>query len=213
LARIKQIIKEFMARKAFVVILSIGLLLPVLALGRIGVGVGTGKIVVNKPLKPGLIYDLPSLSVMNTGDEPGNYGVSIEYHEGQEARSDMGLKPSREWFNFEPEKFYLEPGQAQQVKIKLTLPLKGVKPGAYFVYLEGHPIKKDVAGQTSIGVAAAAKLYFTVAASNIFQGIYYRFISLYSRYHPWDTIVLALIAAAILFRFVSKRFKFQIAKK
>jgi len=202
-------------KKDLVLILGLCLLLllPMLALAKIGVGVGTGKITVDQSLKPGLIYTLPSLSVLNTGDEPGEYGVSIEYHEGQEQRADMGLRPNKEWFKFEPESFYLEPGEIQQVQIKLSLPIKGVKPGKYFAYLEGHPAKKDVSGQTSIGVAAAAKLYFTVAPANIFQGIYYRFISLYSRHHPWDTIILALIFAALVLRFISKRFKFQIARK
>jgi hypothetical protein len=200
-------------RKVAVIIISAILLLPVLALARIGVGVGTGKIVVDQPLKPGLIYTLPSLSVLNTGDEPGEYGASIQYHEGQETRSDMGFKPAAEWFTFEPSQFHLEPGQSQQVQIKLSLPVKGVKPGTYFAYLEGHPVKKDVAGQTSIGVAAAAKLYFIVAPANIFQGIYYRFISLYSRYHPWDTVILAIIFATILIFLFRKRFKIQIARK
>jgi len=202
-------------KKDLVLILGICLLLllPMLALAKIGVGVGTGKITVDQPLKPGLIYTLPSLSVLNTGDEPGEYGVSVEYHEGQETNPTMGLRPNKEWFKFEPESFYLEPEKIQQVQIKLNLPIKGVKPGNYFVYLEGHPVMKSEAGVTSIGVAAAAKLYFTVAPANIFQGIYYRFISLYSRYHPWDTIILALIFAALVLRFISKRFKFQIAKK
>jgi len=202
-------------KKNLVLILGLYLflLLPMLALAKIGVGVGAGKITIDQPLKPGLIYTLPSLSVVNTGDEPGEYGVSIEYHEGQEQRADMGLRPNKEWFKFEPESFYLEPGQSQPVQIKLSLPIKGVKPGKYFAYLEGHPVMKSEAGVTSIGVAAAAKLYFTVAPANIFQGIYYRFISLYSRYHPWDTIILALIFAALVLRFISKRFKFQIARK
>ena len=49
----------------------------------IGVGVGTGKIQVTEKLKPGQIYILPSISVLNTGDEKGNYKVSIAYHEKQ----------------------------------------------------------------------------------------------------------------------------------
>lgn len=183
------------------------LFVPIIVFGRIGVGVGLGKIQVDKPLKAGGIYDLPALPVLNTGDEPGEYGVSIEYHEGVPQ-----IRPAREWFRFEPQSFHLEPGQVQNVKVILTLPTK-VQPGDYFAYLEGHPVKKSVAGQTSIGVAAAAKLYFTVAPANIFQGIYYRFISLYSRYHPWDTIVLAIIFAAILILLFRKRFKIQIAKR
>jgi hypothetical protein len=172
--------------------------LPVLVLARIGVGVGTGKIVVDQPLKPGLIYTLPSLMVLNTGDEPGEYGVSIEYHEGQETNPEMGLKPAKEWLSFEPSQFHLEPGQAQQVKIKLSLPVKGVKPGQYFAYLEGHPVKKDVAGQTTIGVAAAAKLYFRVAPANFFVGVYYRIASLFALYSPWSYVVLTIVVVAIL---------------
>jgi len=183
------------------------LILPMVVFGRIGVGVGNGKIQIDKPLKAGGIYNLPPLPVLNTGDEPGEYGVSVEYQENVPQ-----LRPAREWFHFEPQTFYLKPGQIQLVKITLTLPTK-VQPGDYFAYLEGHPVKKSVAGQTSIGVAAAAKLYFTVAPANIFQGIYYRFISLYSRYYPYDVIILAIIFMVILISIFRKYFKFQIARK
>ncbi len=186
------------------------LFLPILVLAKIGVGVGIGKIVVDQPLKPGLIYTLPSLPVLNTGDEPGEYGVSVEYHEGQETNPEMGLKPKKEWFSFEPSTFYLKPGQVQQVQIKLSLPLKGVKPGNYFVYLEGHPIKKSVTGQTSVGVAAAAKLYFTVAPANIFEGIYYRILSLWVMYSPWCQIVLGMLVVAIIIAIFRKFFTLQI---
>lgn len=199
-------------KKDLVLILGLLLLLPILAWARIGVGVGLGKIHIDEPLKAGKIYNLPSLPVLNTGDEPGEYGVSVQYFEGQEKRDDMGLRPAEEWFSFEPESFHLEPGKVQTVKITLTLPIK-TRPGKYFAYLEGHPVRKSEAGVTSIGVAAATRLYFTVAPANIFQGIYYRFISLYSRYHPWDTIVLAIIVLAGLVVIFRKKFKIQIAKK
>ena len=181
---------------------------------RIGVGVGAGKIHINEPLKAGGIYDLPAIPVLNTGDEPAKYLFSVQYHEGQEQRTDMGLKPAEAWFSFTPASFPLEPGKVQTVKVTLTLPAK-IKPGNYFAYLEARPAKKEatIGGVTSIGVAAATQLWFTVAPSNFFQGIYYRFISLYSRYHPWDTIVLAVIFVAALLWFVSKKFKFQIARK
>jgi len=185
----------------------VALVLPMAVFGRIGVGVGNGKIQVDKPLKAGGIYDLPILPVLNTGDEPGEYGVSIEYQENVPQ-----MRPDRAWFHFEPQSFYLEPGQVQIVKITLTLPTK-TQPGDYFAYLEGHPVKKSVAGQTSIGVAAAAKLYFTVAPANIFQGIYYRFISLYTRYYPYDMITLAVLLAVVLILIFRKHFKFQIARK
>jgi len=183
------------------------LILPIVVFGRIGVGVGNGKIQIDKPLKAGGIYNLPPLPVLNTGDEPGEYGVSVEYQENVPQ-----LRPAREWFHFEPQSFHLDPGQVQLVKITLTLPTK-TQPGDYFAYLEGHPVKKSVVGQTSIGVAAAAKLYFTVAPANIFQGIYYRFISLYFRYYPYDVIILAIIFVVVLIFIFKKYFKFQIVRK
>lgn len=191
----------------FILPFCLVMLLPIVVFGRIGVGVGTGKIQIDEPFKAGGIYDLPVLPVLNTGDEPGEYGVSVEYHEGVPE-----IRPAREWFNFEPQLFHLEPGKVQIVKITLTLPAK-TQPGNYFCYLEGHPVKKSVSGQTSIGVAAAAKLYFTVSPANIFQGIYYRFISLYSRYYPYDTIILAVLLAVVLILIFRKHFKFQIARK
>lgn len=196
----------------FLILSALVLVLPMAVSARIGVGVGAGKIHIDELLKAGGIYDLPAIPVLNTGDEPAEYQFSVQYHEGQETREDMGQRPANEWFNFEPSSFHLEPGKVQTVKVVLTLPAK-IKPGNYFAYLEARPVKKSVVGQTSVGIAAATQLWFTVAPANIFQGIYYRFISLYSRYHPWDTIVLVMIFIALFLRFIVKRFKFQIARK
>lgn len=195
-------------KKAIVIILGAVLILPVLVFAKIGVGVGTRTIQVDESLKPGLIYTLPSVTVFNTGDEPSKYSIAIEYRENVPE-----LRPKKEWFSFEPTEFYLEPGKAQMVQIKLSLPIKNVRPGDYFAFLSAYPIQEQEKGVTSIGIAAAAKLYFTVAPANVFQGIYYRFISLYSRYHPWDTIILAIVFVAIVLKFLGKRFKIQITKK
>lgn len=184
-------------------LLVLVLLIPVIVLARIGVGVGLGKIEVDEPLKPGGIYNLPSLPVLNTGDEPGKYGVSVEYHQDQPQ-----MQPPQEWFSFGPSSFYLEPGQVQNVAIKLNLPVKTV-PGDYFAYLEGHPIRETGPG-TTIGVAAAAKLYFTVAPANIWQGIYYRIVSFWIMYTPWTWIVLIVVLAAIIIAIFRKYFLFQI---
>lgn len=186
--------------------------LPVMVFARIGVGVGAGKIHIDELLKAGTIYDLPPIPVLNTGDEPADYQLSIQYHEGQETNPNMGLKPAKEWFRFNPNTFHLNPGEAQTVKITLTLPLK-IKPGVYFAYLEARPVQKVINGVTSIGVAAATQLWFTVAPANFFQGMYYRFISFYARYYPWDTIILVMIIVLFILRFLSKEFKIQITKK
>lgn len=191
-------------KKTAVLIFGLVLLLPTFALAKIGVGMGTGKIQVDQELKAGLIYTLPSITVLNTGDEPSEYGVGIQYHENQ-----TEMKPSKEWFSFEPLNFHLEPGQSQVVQVKLTLPVKGAKPGDYFAFLQGFPVKKAQAGGTSVGVAAAAKLYFTVAPANIFFGIYYRIVSISELYSPWSYIILAVIAVALLVIIFRKFFSFN----
>lgn len=173
-------------------------LLSSVAFAKIGVGVGTGKIVVNDILKPGQIYVLPSLTVLNTGDEKSTYKVSITYHENQPE-----LMPSQDLFQFSPETFELAPGDAKVVNIKLNLPLK-VEPGKYFAYLEASPTAtSQTPAGTSVGVAAAAKLYFEIAPANIFQAIYYKLVSLWVLYSPWSlrvTIFIGLVVVILLLR-------------
>jgi len=178
---------------------------PILALAKIGVGVGIGKIYVDQPLKSGLIYTLPTFVLVNTGDEPSEYGVQIVFHENQKE-----MRPAKEWFKFEPSQFYLEPGQSQLVQIKLTLPIMGAEPGDYFAFLQGRPLQKTETGMTSIGVAAATKLYFTVAPANIFVGIYYRIASLATLYSPWSYVVSAIVIAALLIAILRRFISFNI---
>ena len=174
------------------------------ALARIGVGVGTGKIQVTDKLKAGMIYKLPSLTVVNTGDEPSDYEVAVTYHEQQHE-----LRPLTKWFIFTPQRFHLNAGEVKEVTIKLNLPLR-TTPGDYFAYLEASPAKRSETGGTSIGVAAAAKLYFTISPANFLQGIYYKVVSFWKVYSPWPSIVtlaLAIIVAIILFK---KYFKIEL---
>lgn len=176
-------------------------------IAKIGVGVGTGKIQVTEKLKPGQIYVLPSITVLNTGDETGTYAISVAYHEQQPE-----IMPPREWFSFEPKNFVLEPGKAQVVEIRLDVPVKTI-PGDYFAYLEASPDIKSISGQTSIGVAAASKLYFTIAPANFVEGIYYRTISLWKLYEPWTSrsaYALGIVVALVLFK---KYFRIELNSK
>lgn len=175
------------------------LLFPSVVNSKLGVGVGTGKIQIDEKLKPGMIYELPSLSVINTGDVASDYAVGVGYHQNQE-----DLKPPKDWFEFFPLNFYLEPGEVQVVTINLNLPLK-VEPGNYFVYLEGSPTKISDQGSASVGVAAAAKLYFSVEPANFLQGIYYKLASWWKVYSPWPQRMVALVVLASVF-VISKRF-------
>lgn len=194
-------------RNIFVITFFLALVFPVGILAAIGVGVGTGKIQVQDQLKPGIIYELPPLTVLNTGDEPSDYEVAVTYNEKQ-----TELKPTATWFVFNPQRFHLDPGKAQIVNIKLNLPIRA-KPGDYFAYLEGHPIKKTQVGQTSIGVAAAAKLYFTVVPANVLSGVYYKVVSFWQVYAPWPQRVLELLGISLILFLARKYLKINIGLK
>lgn len=194
-------------KKFIFALIFLALILPNTVFAKIGVGVGTGKIQVKDKLKPGIIYELPSLTVLNTGDEESDYEVNVSYHEKQPQ-----LQPPQSWFIFSPQKFHLEPGKSQLVTIKLNLPVR-TEPGDYFAYLEGHPFKKSVSGNTTIGVAAAAKLYFTVIPGNFLEGIYYKIASFWKVYSPWPQRVLLLIGALFILGLFRKFFNIQIGLK
>lgn len=175
------------------------LIFPSIAYSKIGVGVGTGKIQVKDKLKPGMIYKLPPLTVLNTGDEESDYTVSVAYHTKQPE-----FMPEKDWFIFAPSEFHLKPGEVKVVDVKINLPVS-TRPGDYFAYLEGRPTIKAKEGITTIGIAAAAKLYFNVVPANIFQGLYYKIITFWQVYSPW-TERAAILIGIIAFTLILKRF-------
>lgn len=170
-----------------------------------GVGVGSGKIHVDGQLKPGGFYELPILPVLNTGDIPADYAVSIEFNETQAEK-----RPDKAWFEFSPSTFHLEPGKVQAVKVILNIPIKTI-PGDYFAYLEAHPVLTPEAGVTSVGIAAASKLYFTVAPANFFEGAYYKAVFFMKKYAPWSWYVPYGLIFVIFIFSIRKKFNIQIS--
>ena len=181
-------------------ILVSGLLIASGAFAKVGVGMGAGEIKVTEDIKPGGIYELPSLRVFNTGDETTTYGMNIAYHQDNPQN-----RPGKGWFNFQPSTFTIEPGQSQEVSISMTVPVKAL-PGEYFAFLESGPVQIQSEG-TSIGVAVATKLYFNIVPANIWQAILYRTSAFMNTYSPWTWIVFGtsvFIALVYLFsRFIS----------
>ena len=180
------------------------ILLATYSRANIGVGVNLGKITVDEPLKSGMSFDLPPFTVINTGEEPSNYRVSLSFQKDQPE-----LRPEKNWVKFSPESFFLEPGKAQIVEMRISLPVV-TEPGNYFAYLEARPEStQDIKG-TSIGVAAATKLYFTVTPASIFIGIYFKILSFYKNLLPWSNIFLALVAFAIVISILRKFIRLEI---
>lgn len=97
---------------------------------------------------------MPSVGVVNTGHVEASYSLRVTYREGQ-----AELRPPPEWFRFDPDRFLLEPGEVQSVSVRLSLPASA-ETGDYFAFLEAFPVVDE--GGVTVGVAAAAKLTFTV---------------------------------------------------
>jgi P pilus assembly chaperone PapD len=189
---------------ALIVLFGAALLFAKTALARVGVGMGAGEIRLTEPVKPGGIYPLPKLRIFNTGDEKTTYGMDVSYHAERPE-----LRPRKEWFTFSPATFTLEAGKSQEISITMTVPVKA-EPGAYFIFLESGPVVSNKPG-TSIGIAVATKLFFTVVPANIFQAILFRTSSFFKTYAPWSWVGLAVAILLILFVFLKKFFSFNIA--
>lgn len=194
-------------KKIILLLIFLSLVFPAVTLATIGVGVGTGKIQVNSKLKPGIIYQLPSVTVINNGDEPSDYEVTISYNNNQ-----TQLRPPLNWFIFSPQKFHLSPNKAQQVNIKVNLPVSGITPGDYFAYIEAHPVKISEAGTTSINIAAASKLYFTIEPASFFAAIYYKLVSFWELYTSWIEGFVGLLFLALIAISLKKALNIKIEK-
>ncbi|WKZ24935.1 MAG: hypothetical protein QY321_00695 [Patescibacteria group bacterium] len=196
-------------KKILAIFFSIVFLLPlsVIYAQKVGVGVSTGTIRITEELRPGDIYQLPPMTVVNTGEAGASYTVWPGFRAEQ---AELSFDP--EWLQLSPETFYLEPNKTQKVDIVLKLPLRDVEPGEYFSLLTAKPIKTDSPG-AQIGVAAATKLYFTVKPSNILQAIFYRSGVLWRMIYPWNYIILSLLVLGALYYFSKKFIVFDIAIK
>lgn len=177
-----------------------------ISVAKVGVGMGAGEIRVDEPIKLGGIYELPSVRIFNTGDEVTTYGMGIAFHQDHHE-----LRPAKEWFSFSPSTFTINPQESQEVLVTMIVPLKA-EPGNYFAFVESGPVPTNAPG-TSVGVAVATKLYFTLVPANIFQAIGFRVSSFFETYSPWSWGGLGLVGLVALFMIVRRFFSFNIAVK
>ena len=183
--------------------LAAALLAPASGVGAdVGVGVNLGKIDIDDKLAPGGRYNLPALGVINTGDEPGDYEVVISYLGDQEE-----ARPPEDWFEFEPQRFFLEAGDSQLVQIRIVLP-SGADPDDYFALIEAHPIADEEAGVT-IGVAAATKLTFTVKPSNLLAAWILQVENFIEDGEPWTYVIPISLVLLLVLYLVRRNFRFR----
>ena len=167
---------------------------------------GAGEINLTEPVKPGGIYSLPTLRIFNTGDETTTYGMNVAYHQDYHQ-----LRPGEDWFSFNPTTFTIEPGKSQEIQVTMILPIKA-EPGDYFAFVESGPVASNKPG-TSVGVAVASKLFFTVVPANIWQAMGYRISAFFDAYSPWPWIGSGLIAIIALLALLKRFFLFNVVMR
>lgn len=154
-----------------------------------GVGINVSGIAVTDTLIQGGGYNLPSFAVINTGDEPAEYEVTVSHVANQPQ-----LRPDESWFEFQPRRFFLEPGQVQNVNTRLVLP-SGTDTGEYFGQLQAQVVMEGT-GNT-VGLAAAARLSFTVESSSWFAAQRLRISRFLRDMEPWTYVVEGLLIAGL----------------
>ena len=190
---------------AVITLFALLLLFPVInTFAKVGVGMGAGEIRLTESVKPGGIYKLPSVRVFNTGDETATYGMGIAYHQDHPE-----LRPGKDWFLFSPATFTLGPNESQEVQITMVVPVKSL-PGDYFSFIESGPVMSNQPG-TSVGVAVATKLFFTMVPANILQAMSYRVSAFFHTYAPWSWVGLGIFIFILLVLIFRRFFSLNIS--
>jgi hypothetical protein len=170
-----------------------------------GVSIDLGSIALNEKLAPGGSYRLPTLTVRNVGDEPGEYEVVIIHLND----ADDEDAPAQ-WFDLQPKRFFLEPNQAQKVELRIGLPA-GADPGRYGALVEAHAVS-DAEG-VRISAAAASRVTFEVKPSTLWQAWLLQLRRSFADHSPWSyalpACLLALVLAYLWRRYVRLGVKFE----
>ncbi len=167
-----------------------------------GVAMVSGNIIVDEDLIPGHTYHLPSITITNSGDEPGDYVMVLSYRLGRAQRSIPA-----QWITFDPQRFLLTPQKSQDVAVILSIPEDGFRPGDYFAYIESHQVSQ-VTGDL-LGTAIATRLGFTLPASGWVSASVEEVRTFSENNSDWGYIIMALLLGPVLFysfhRFVKIR--------
>ena len=196
-----------MTRKLLLLMLvgMVYFLVPQTVQGQIGVGVNVGSIKVDENLSPGGSYKLPAVGVINTEHEVAEYSLRIIYRSEQEE-----LKPPADWFDFNPDRFRLEPDESQNVVVSIN-PSVNARPGDYFAFIEAYPLS-TIQGQegVALGIAAATKLSFTVKPSNVFSASFLWFFHRFRDASPWSWTGVGIFSSLVLGLLFAKFVPFRI---
>lgn len=124
---------------------------------KIGTGVGAAPITLKAPARAGSNYSLPSLWVVNTGDEPAIYAVAVT-PSTRTKQNTTNVRPA--WVKIARRGFRLAPGEGTWVPLALSVP-RDAPGGRYEANLVAGTVREN-AGGAGLGAAAATRLQFRV---------------------------------------------------
>jgi hypothetical protein len=174
---------------------------PMASMADRGVGVTVGRIDVNTRVRPGGQYALPSIGILNTGDQADDYTLGLTYLTNQPQ-----MRPDAKWVAFSPTTIRIPAGESRTVEVSLNIP-SGADPGEYFALLEASV---GNAGTDSTLAGAATKLTFTVGPSSWLDTQKRRFDRWLDDSQPWTTIIPILLLGGVVLITVSKRVRFRL---
>lgn len=182
-------------RSRFIVLLAAlaavsAISVPGIASAAPGAGIDKGVMPAPEPARPGVAYDLDTLTIFNTGDEPATFEMLVVPVNKQDK-----LTPAGEWFTFTPQTFELAPGAHRQVEVAMKLPASAAS-GQYEALLGGRPVREQEG--VFVNVGAAARLKMDVAQSNLLAAMYFGALSFMALWAPWSYVVLAALLIAIV---------------
>ena len=177
----------------------LGLAPAALVHADIGVAIDVGKIAVDQRLSKGGSYQLPVIGVRNPGTEAATYEMGVSHLQGQPERP-----APEDWFTFSPNRFTLEPGATQPVRVALAIPTDA-GPDDYAVLLQARIAPSGEGAQ--VGAAAASPLTFTVKPSTILEAWLLRGQRTVADWSPWSFVLPALVAGVVAVRWLGHRYR------
>lgn len=170
-----------------------------------GVALDLGKLEISQVLTPGGGYRLPPVGVRNPGDEVTTYRMVVSSVQGQE-----GIPVPEDWFDVEPAKVTLEPGETEKVQARLSLPT-GADPGNYEGLLAAQIVTEGEGAQ--VGAAAAARVTFEVESATLLGAYWYKLSTWFEDNTPWTWVVPAVLAWLLLAWQLRRNFAFRVEKR
>jgi hypothetical protein len=132
----------------------------VAASGNTGAGVGANPIVLSAVARPGRVYQLPSLYVVNTGTSPSHYRLKVEQFAPHAGRA---VPPS--WISFDRNGFLLKAKESTTIELRLTVPSRAATGKYVSDIVAGTEAGTKVSGAVA-SAQAATQLMFTVGTGS-----------------------------------------------